>query len=92
MLRLMQTKRRHKKIVKQKDKTNEEDTNDMSSTGHEGGDGQRSNTHKDQDRDVSFENDVQEEIDTTEVERDLLPAPSPCRAFHLVRRRLAMFS
>ena len=70
MLRLMQTKSRHKKIVKQKDKTNEEDTNDMSSTGHESADGQSSNTHKDQDSDVSFENDTEEESDTTEIEQE----------------------
>ena len=56
MLRLIiQTKRIYKKIVKQKDKTNEEkDTNDLSSTGDESEDGQSSNTHKDQDSDVSF--------------------------------------
>ena len=65
---IIQTKRRYKKIVKQKDKTNEEDTNDMSGTGHESADGQRSNTHKDQDSDVSFENDTEEEADTTEIE------------------------
>ena len=61
MLRLIiQTKRRYKKIVKQKDKTNEaKDTNDLSSTGDECEDGQSSNTHKDQDSDVSFENDIQ---------------------------------
>ena len=69
MLRLtIQTKRRYKKIVKQKDKTNEEkDTNDLSSSGE---DGQSSNTHKDQDSDVSFENDTEEEIDTTEIEEE----------------------
>ena len=72
MLRLIiRTKRRYKKIVKQKDKTNEEkDTNDMSSIGDESEDGQSSNTHKDQDSDVSFENDTEEEIDTTEIEEE----------------------
>ena len=72
MLRLIiQTKRSYKKIVKQKDKTNEEKyTNDMSSTGDESEDGQSSNTHKDQDSDVSFENDTEEEIDTTEIEEE----------------------
>ena len=40
----------------------------MSSTGDESEDGQSSNTHKDQDSDVSFENDTEEEIDTTEIE------------------------
>ena len=50
---IIQTKRRNKKIVKQKDKTNEEkDTNDMSGTGDESEDGQSSNTHKDQTRRV----------------------------------------
>ena len=72
MLRLIiQTKRRYKKIVKQKDKTNEEkDTNDLSSTGDESEDGQSSNTHKDQDSDVSSENETEEEIDTTEIEEE----------------------
>ena len=57
MLRLIiQTKRRYKKIVKHKEKTNEEnDTNDMSSTGDESEDGQSSNTHKDQDSDDTEE-------------------------------------
>ena len=72
MLRLIiQTRRRYKKIVKQKDKTNEEkDTNDLSSTGDASEDGKSSNTHKDQDSDVSFENDTEEEIDTTEIEEE----------------------
>ena len=66
MLRLIvQTKRRYKKIVKQKDKTNEEkNINDISE------DGQSSNTHKDQDSDVSFEKDTEEGIDTTEIEEE----------------------
>ena len=56
---IIQTKRRYKNILKQKDKTNEEKhTNDLSSTGDESEDGQSSNTHKDQDSDVSFENDT----------------------------------
>ena len=42
----------------------------MSSTGDESEDGQNSNTHKDQDSDVSFENDTEEEIDTTEIEEE----------------------
>ena len=72
MLRLIiQTKRRYKKIVKQKDKTNEKkNTNDLSSIGDEGEDGQSSNTHKDQDSDVSFEKDTEEEIDNTEIEEE----------------------
>ena len=39
----------------------------MSSTGDESEDGQSSNTHKDQDSEVSFENDTDEEIDATEI-------------------------
>ena len=72
MLRLViQTKRRYKKIVKRKDETNEEkDTNDLSSTGDGSEDGQSSNTHNDQDCDVSFENDTDEEIDVTEIEEE----------------------
>ena len=72
MLRLIiQTKRKYPKFVKQKDKTREEkDTNDMSSTGDESEDELSSNTHKDQDSDVSFENDTEEEIDTTEIEEE----------------------
>ena len=42
----------------------------MSSIGDENEDGQSSNTHKDQDSDVSFENDTEEEIDTTEIEEE----------------------
>ena len=65
------TNERYKKIVKQKDKTNEEkDTNDFISTGDESEDGQNSNTHKDQDSDVSSENDTEEEIDTAETEEE----------------------
>ena len=68
MLRLIiQTKRRYKKIVKQKDTNEEKDTNDMSSMGDEGEDGQSSISRKDQDCDVSFEKDTEEEIDTTEI-------------------------
>ena len=72
MLRLViQMKRRYKKFVKRKDETNEEkDTNDLSSTGDESEDWQSSNTHNDQDSDVSFENDTDEEIDATEIEEE----------------------
>ena len=75
MLRLIiQRKRRCKKIVKQKVKTNEDneekDTNDLSSTGDESEDGQNSISHKDQDSDASFEIDTNEEIDTTEIEEE----------------------
>ena len=57
--------------MKRKDETNEEkDNNDLSSTGDESEDAQSSNTHKDQDSDVSFENDTEEEIDTTIIEEE----------------------
>ena len=42
-------------------------TNDLCSTGDESEDGQSSITHNDQDSDVSFENDTDEEIDTTVI-------------------------
>ena len=72
MLRLIiQTKRRYKTIGKRKDETNEkEDTEDLGSTGDESEDGQSSNTHNDQDSDISFENDTDEEIDTTVIEEE----------------------
>ena len=64
-------KKIQKKIVKRKDETNEEkDTNDLGSTGGESEDGQSSITHNDQDSDVSFENDTDEEIDTTVIEEE----------------------
>ena len=57
--------------MKRKDETNEEkDTNNLSCTGDESEDGQSSNTHNDQDSDVSFENDADEEIDATEIEEE----------------------
>ena len=73
MLRLIiQTKRRYKKIEKQESKTNEEieetDTNDLCSTADESGDGLSTTTHNDVDSDVSFEDDADEEIDTTSIE------------------------
>ena len=72
MLRLItQTKRRYKKIVKHRVKTNEEiDNKDSSCTGDESEDGQSSISHNDQDSDVSFESDNDEEIDTTEIEEE----------------------
>ena len=72
MLRLIiQTKRRYKKIVKRKDETNEKkDTDDLGSTGDEWEVGQSSNRHKDQDSEISFENDTDEEIDTTVIEEE----------------------
>ena len=72
MLRLIiQTKRRYKKIVKRKDETNEKrDTDDLGSTGDESEDGQSSNTHNDQDSEISFEDDTHEEVDTTMIEEE----------------------
>ena len=42
----------------------------MGSTGDESEDGQSSNTHNDQDSDISFEKDTGEEIDTTVIEEE----------------------
>ena len=52
------------KIGKQKDET------DLGCTEDENGDGQSPNTHKDQDSDISFENDTDDEIDTTAIEKE----------------------
>ena len=75
MLRLIiQTKRRYKKIEKQEIRTNEEieetDFNDMRSTDDESGDGLSTTTHNDVDSEVSFEDDADEEIDTTLIEEE----------------------
>ena len=75
MLRLViQTKRRYKKIEKQEIRTNEEieetDINDMRSTDDESGDGLSTTTHNDVDSEVSFEDDADEEIDTTLIEEE----------------------
>ena len=72
MLRLViQTNRRYKKIVKRKDETNEKkDTDDLGSTGDESEDGQSSNTHNDQDSEISFDNDTDEQIDATVIEEE----------------------
>ena len=73
MLRLIiQTKRKYKKIEKQEIGTNEEieeiDINEMCSTDDESGDGQSTTTHNDVDSEVSFEDDADDEIDTTLIE------------------------
>ena len=70
MLRLIiQTKRRYKKI-----ETNEEieetDINEMRSTDDESGDGLSTTTHNDVDSEVSFEDDADDEIDTTSIEEE----------------------
>ena len=72
MLRLIvQTKRRYKKIGKRKDETNEnDDTEDLGRTGDQNEDGQSSTTHSDQDSDISFENDTDDEIDTTTTQEE----------------------
>ena len=75
MLRLIiQTKRKYKKIEKQDIGTEEEneeiDINEMCSIDDEIGDGQNTTTHNDVDSEVSFEDDADEEIDTTVIEED----------------------
>ena len=75
MLRLIiQTKRKYKKIDKQNIGTNEEieeiDINEMCSTDDESGDGQSTTTHNDVDSEVSFEDDADDEIDTTLIEEE----------------------
>ena len=75
MLRLIiQTKRKYKKIVKQdigpKEENEEVDINKMCSTDDESGDGQRTSTQNDVDSEVPFEDDVDEEIDTTVIEEE----------------------
>ena len=73
MLRLIiQTKGKYKKIEKQDIGTKEEieefDINKMCSTDDESGDGQSTTTHHDVDSEVSFEDEADDEIDTTLVE------------------------
>ena len=72
MLRLIiQTIRKYKKIEKQVFGPKEEievDINEMCSTDDESGDGWSTATHSDVDGEVSFEDDADEEIDTTVIE------------------------
>ena len=75
MLRLIiQTKRKYKKIVKQdigpKEENVEVGINEMCSTDDESGDGQSTRTQNDVDSEVSFEDDADEEIDTTVIEEE----------------------
>ena len=75
MLRLIiQTKRKYKKIEKQdigtKEENEEIDINEMCSTDDESGDGQSTTTHNDVDSEVSFEDDADDEIDTTLIEEE----------------------
>ena len=75
MLRLIiQTKRKYKKIEKQdigtKEENGEVDISEMCSTDDESGDGQSTTTQNDVDSEVSFEDDADEEIDTTVIEEE----------------------
>ena len=72
MLRLIiQTKRRYKKIEKKEIKINEEtDINDLRGTDDECGDGLSTTTHNDAGSEVSFEDDVDDGIDTTLIEEE----------------------
>ena len=75
MLRLIiHTKRKYKKIEKQdigsKEENEEIDINEMCSTEDENGDGQSTTTQNDVDSEVSFEDDADDEIDTTVIEEE----------------------
>ena len=75
MLRLIiQTKRKYKKIVKQdiwaQRRIEEIDINEMCSTDDESGGDQSTRTQNDVDSEVSFEDDADEEIDTTVIEKE----------------------
>ena len=75
MLRLIiQTKRIYKKIEKQdvepKDENRKVDITDMCSADDESGDGQSTKTHDDVDSEVTFEDDADEEMDTTVIEEE----------------------
>ena len=75
MLRLIiQTKRIYKKIEKEdiesKDENRKFDITDMCSADDESGDGQSTKTHDDVDSEVTFEDDPDEEMDTTVIEKD----------------------
>ena len=74
MLRLIfQTKRKYRKIEKQDIGSKEEnDINEMCSTVDENGDGQSTTTQNDVDSEVSFEDDADDEIDTTVIEEKRL--------------------
>ena len=71
---IKQTKRIYKKIEKQdiepKDENGKVDITDMCSTDDENGDGQSTTTHNDVDSEVSFEDDADEEVDTTSIEEE----------------------
>ena len=50
--------------------TENDDTQDLSSTEDENGDGQKLDTHNDQDSIISVENDTVDEMDGTEIEEE----------------------
>ena len=73
MLRLIiQTKRKYKKIEKQDIEPKEEkrkvDITEMCSTDDESGDGQSTKTQDDVGSEVTFEDDLDEEMETTSIE------------------------
>ena len=75
MLRLIiQKKRKYNKIEKQdigpKEEHGKVDITEMCSTDDESGDGQSTMTQNDVDSEVSFEDDADEEIDTTVIEEE----------------------
>ena len=75
MLRLIiQTKRKYQKIVKQdigpKEENGKVGITEMCSTDDESGDGQSTRTQNGVDSEVSFEDDADEEIDTTVIEEE----------------------
>ena len=75
MLRLIiQTKRIYKKIEKQelepKDENGKVDITEMCSTDEESGDGQSTKTQDDVDTEVTFEDDADEEMDTSVIEEE----------------------
>ena len=53
-----------------KEENEEIDINEMGSTDDESGDGQSTTTHNDVDSEVSFEDDADDEIDTTVIEEE----------------------
>ena len=75
MLRfIIQTKRKYKKIVKQdigpKEENGKVDITELCSIDDESGDGQSTSTQNDVDSEVSFEDDADEEIDTTVIKEE----------------------
>ena len=75
MLRLIiQTKRKYKQIEKQdiepKEENGKVDITEMCSTDDESGDGQSTKSQDDVDSEVTFEDDPNEEMDTTAIEEE----------------------